>query len=236
MMDSGWSRQRTIVSMVDHASVASEQFRKLQARMRALKRATGGRLSSVVVTSPLMGEGKTTCAANLAVALATEPGHRVLLLDCDLRKPQLHSFLQEDPPLGLLDLLNGRKSSEEVAVRMPGGNLDVIVLRSEDRRNGNRLHTLPIERLKVVLKSLEARYDFIVCDGPPLLPSADAGALVDVCDGALLVVRAGVTSRPATAKAIQAIDKQKLIGFLLNAVPEKRMDKYYYKYQSEEDG
>ena len=117
---------------------------------------------------------------------------------------------------------------------MPGGNLDVIVLSSQDRRNGNRIPTLPIERLKAILKSLEARYDFIVCDSPPLLPSADAGALVDVCDGALLVIRAGMTSRPATAKALQAIDKNKLIGFLLNAVPEKRMEKYYYRYYSEE--
>jgi len=234
-MEGSWNSDNPLVALHDQSSVIGEQFRKLQARMRALKRATEGKLSSIVVTSPLMGEGKTTCAANLAVSLAAEPGRRVLLLDCDLRKPQVHSFLDKVPTAGLLDLLDGRKESDDVAITMPGGNLDVIVLSARDRRNGTRPTSLPIERLKAVLKSLQSRYDFVVCDAPPLLPSADAGALVDICDGTILVVRSGVTPRPAATKALEAINKNKLIGFLLNAVPRKRMANYYYKYYSEEE-
>jgi len=229
-----WIDTEMLVTLFDESSVACEQFRKLQAKLRALKHATEGKLVSIVVTSPLMGEGKTSCAVNLAVALAQEPGRRVLLVDCDLRKPRVHSYIQEPPPTGLLDVLQGKVSSKEATVTMPGDSLDIISLTSSGSSNGHAPHSLPIEQLKDLFKSLAPKYEFIVCDAPPLLPTADGVALVDICDGALIVVRAGLTPRPAAARALASIDKKKMIGFLLNAVPEARMGSYYYKYYGTE--
>src|SRR5262245_45803096 len=100
MLSSGWVRDEILVSLYDQTGMGGEQFRKLQVKLRALKHATGGSLSSVVVTSPLMSEGKTACATNLALALSLEPARRVLLLDCDVRKPRIHTFLDRTPERG----------------------------------------------------------------------------------------------------------------------------------------
>lgn len=228
MADGTWVDDGILVTLYDEAGVAGEQFRKLQARLRALKHALGGNLVTIVVTSPLMGEGKTACATNLAIALAHEPGRRVLLTDCDVRKPKIQGFLNERAGAGLLDVLEGGTTIEEAVVRMPGGNLDILPLAGPRWSNGNRPHALPIEKVKDVLSGVKDRYEFIVCDAPPLLPTADAGALVDICDSALMVVRAGVTPRPAAAQALAGINKNKLVGFLLNGVPTEKMRGYYY--------
>ncbi|HET9481604.1 MAG TPA: AAA family ATPase [Candidatus Polarisedimenticolia bacterium] len=235
MTEGIWARDEVLVSLFDQAGLAGEQFRKLQARLRALKNATGGSLTTIVVTSPLMGEGKTACAANLAVALSGEPDRRVLLLDCDVRKPRVHAFLEQAPRRGLLDLLEGRCKFSEAVMTMPGGTLDVVTLPAPSAGNGARPHSLPIEQLKVLLGSLKKNYEFIICDSPPLLPTADAGALADICDGTIMVIRAGATPRPAAARALASINKQKLIGFLLNGVLESRMGSYYYKYYGEDE-
>ena len=235
MLSGSWVKSEILVSLYDQTSMGGEQFRKLQVKLRALKHATAGRLTSVVITSPLMGEGKTACATNLALALSFEPTRRVLLIDCDIRKPKIHTFLQSPPVRGLLDVLAGKSSPEETVVTMPGGNLDVMALPYAAGVNGGRPHGLPIEKLKDLLLILGPRYEFIICDAPPVLPTADASGLVDICDGAIMVVRSGVTPRPAAAKALDSVNKAKLIGFLLNGVPESRMGRYYYKYYTEVD-
>lgn len=231
MPDGAWTRNGMLVSLYDQNSMAGEQFRKLQVKLRALKHATGGKLSTIVVTSPLMGEGKTACALNIAIALSHDQSdRRVLLIDCDVRKPKVHTFLENPPARGLLDLFDGRGTVKELAMTMPGRMLDIVVIPPATGANGSRPHSLPIEKLKELLKSLVPHYEFIICDAPPILPTADAGGLVNICDGALMVVRAGVTPRPATGKALAAVDKTKLIGFVLNGVRESRMGRYYYKY------
>ncbi len=231
-----WAHREILVSLLDEQGMAGEQFRKLRVKLRALKTATGGSLVSVVITSPLTGEGKTACAANLAITLSREKGSRVLLMDCDARKPRIHEFLEVTPEHGLLDVLDGHCTDAEATVSMPGGTLDVISMASAYNANGHGRPTeLPLERLKKRIAELTPSYDFIVVDAPPLLPTADAGGLVNICDGALLVVRAGTTPRPAVTRALASMDKAKLIGFLLNGVPERGMGRYYYKYYSEKE-
>ena len=229
--DNSWVRDGMLVSLYDQNGMAGEQFRKLQVKLRALRHATGDKLSTIVVTSPLMGEGKTACALNIAIALSYDQSdRRVLLVDCDVRKPKVHTFLENKPVRGLLELLDGKASLADLTMTMPGRNLDIIAIPPTLGSNGSRPHSLPIEKLKELFRSMVPQYEFIVCDGPPILPTADAAGLVNICDGALMVVRAGVTPRPATGKALSAVDKTKLIGFVLNGVPESRMGRYYYKY------
>ncbi len=230
-----WAKEGILVSLYDEAGLAGEQFRKLQVKIRALRRAAGGRLASIAVTSPLTGDGKTACSANLAIALSREPGRKVLLLDCDLRKARIGRFVEPPPARGLADVLAGRAAIEETAVEMPGGVLDVVAAGSL-RDNGGPPRALRAERLKELLAELADRYEFVVCDAPPLLPTADAAALSEICDGTLLVIRAGATPRPAAARALASVNKQKLIGFLLNAVPESQLGRYYYSGYDDGEG
>jgi len=226
-----WIENELLVALNDRAGMAGEQYRRMRIRIEALKETLGGTLKLILVTSPMMGEGKTATAANLALDLAGEEGRKVLLVDVDMRKPRVHTFFRSLPAAGLGDVLVGGVPVKDAIASVENSNLDVLVLpKGSDRR----IDPLPMERLKAIFTDLRSRYDIIVCDAPPVLPIADTAALARLADGILLVVRAAVTPRQAVARALNIIDRNKLIGFVLNAVPERTLDRYYYSYAFED--
>lgn len=226
-----WIDNELLVALHDRAGMAGEQYRRMRIRLEGLRETLGGTMRLILVTSPMMGEGKTATAANLALSLAEEEGRKVLLVDCDMRKPRLHSFFRSVPAAGLGDVLVGGVSLDDAIAPVEGTNLDVLVLpKGSDRR----IDPLPVDRLKAIFQELRARYDFVVCDAPPVLPIADTAALAHLADGILLVVRAGMTPRQAVARTLKGIDRNRLIGFVLNAVPERTLDRYYYSYHADE--
>jgi capsular exopolysaccharide synthesis family protein len=226
-----WNDNELLVALNDRSGMAGEQYRRMRIRIETLRETLGGTLKLILVTSPMMGEGKTATAANLALDLAGEEGRKVLLVDVDMRKPRIHSFFRSVPGAGLGDVLVGGVPLKEAIASVENSNLDVLVLpRGSDRR----IDPLPMERLKSVFTELRSRYDLIVCDAPPVLPIADTAALARLADGILIVVRAGVTPRQAVARTLTIIDRNKLIGFVLNAVPERTLDRYYYSYRFED--
>jgi capsular exopolysaccharide synthesis family protein len=227
-----WKDSEVLVALHDRAGMGGEQFRKMCIRLEGLQETLGGTMRVILVTSPLMGEGKTATAANLALTLSREEARRVVLVDCDVRKPRLYSLFREPPAVGLVELLMGSARASEVVQRTETGSLDVITL---PRGSDPRIDPLPVDRLRSVLQELRERYDFVVCDAPPVLPIADTAALARLADGAILVVRAGMTPRHSVTHTLQMIDKQKLIGFVLNAVSERSIQKYYYKYHAEDE-
>jgi len=222
-----WGEKEVLVSLYDRTGLAGEQYRNLGLRIEGLKEALNGELNVLAVTSPLMGEGKTSTAANLAIALATGEGRRVVLLDGDLRNPNVWSLFEKPPAKGFLDLLLGRANVSEAIVPTEHGGLDVLAL---PRASERRIEVLPVDRVRSVFKKLKQEYDFIVVDSPPYLPVADTAALVRMADGVVLVVRAGQTPRAAVQRVLDLIDRQKLIGFVLNAVVGRAVDPYYYPY------
>jgi protein-tyrosine kinase len=201
----------------------AEQFRTLRSRLYQLRGSQP--LKKILVTSSLPADGKTFLANNLAQAFVQQPDRRVLLIDADLRRSRLHVPLGAPTSPGLSEYLRGE--ADEMAVIQHGqeGNLFLIA-------GGNEV-TDPSEllsngRLKLLLDRLTPVFDWIIMDSPPCLPVADATALGDLCDGVLLVVRAGSTPLEAAQKASQELQGRNVLGVVLNAVDKKHAYPHYY--------
>lgn len=183
-------------------------------------------LRSLFVTSAQAGEGKTTTAANLAIATA-QTGKRVVILDADLRRPRVHQIFGLDNRRGLTDLV------------LQGGGHFGEFLRETGVRNCWALTSGPLPpnpdavltstRFRQMVDQLAASADLLVIDGPPVLPTADAGHLAHLADGTILVVNARRTRRAAAARALAALQHAAgaVVGAVLNQVPDRSVDAYY---------
>ncbi len=219
-------------------SIGIEAFRNL--RTSLIWSDGGEALKTLVVTSAAPGEGKTLTAANLAVTLAYD-GLRVLLVDCDIRRPRVHGMFHLPRAPGLMELLTASTapgSPPLPAIRdtsitglsvLPCGALP-----------SNAANLLSGTRMRVLLQELREQFDIIVLDTPPVLATADAGIVASLTDGVLLVVRAGTTDRNAAQRACQQLANvgARVIGTVLNdpgGEVAKEGDYYYpYDYAAEE--
>src|SRR5262249_41619977 len=193
-------------------------------------------LRTLVVTSAAPGDGKTLTAANLSASFAHD-GLRVLLVDCDVRRPQLHGLFRAPRSPGLLDLLapptkptgGGEVRSLSLADVVDDNNDPIAhVVRSTPFRGLSLLTcgTLPTNasnllsgvRMRALLKVLTERFDLVILDTPPVLATADAGILGSLSDGVLLVVRAGQTDRSAAQRATAQLASSgaRVLGVVLN--------------------
>jgi len=192
-------------------SPTAEQYRAL--RTRIVHADTGGPVNLLLVTSPGRGEGKTLTAANLALTMAQEYQQRICIVDGDLRTPQIHSLFGLPEAPGLADVLAGRAALEEALVTIDDYHLTVLPAGAAGTHPAELLGTVTMRRL---LDTLRSQFDRIVIDAPAAAPLADVGILTPLVDSVLLVVRAGVTSKPAIQDAINSIDQAKLLGVVLN--------------------
>jgi polysaccharide biosynthesis transport protein len=169
----------------------------------------------VAVTSAGPGEGKSTVAANLALALA-QKGGAVLLLDTDLRRPVQHQMFGLDRAPGLADVLVG-DISVHAAVRNARGSLDVLTCGT---KAPNPTELLAGTAFADLLADVRERYDAIVIDTPPILAVTDAGVVAHVADGLMVVARAGVTDRFALSWGVEQLRKMRapLLGLVLNGM------------------
>jgi len=209
----------------DPATHGAEQFRTLRSRLYQLR--GNQTLRTILVTSSIPGEGKTFVANNLAQAIVRQPDRRALVIDADLRRPRLHVPLGAPLAPGLTDYLRGEADELHVIQHgqegnlcfMPGGN--EVTNPSELLSNG---------RLKILLDRVTPVFDWVILDSPPCLPVADASVLADLCDGVLLIVRAGSTPCEVAQKACQELQGRNIIGVVLNAVEKNHLyDSYYYE-------
>jgi capsular exopolysaccharide synthesis family protein len=188
---------------------------------------------TVLVTSPQPNEGKTCTSLNLALALARQ-GARVLIIDADLRKPDIAESLGVDNGTGLSGVLTGAYSLESSLrqVEMP---LDLSVL-AAGPRPPNPSELLSSPAMERILRELNERFDHIVLDSPPLLMVTDATILSTLVDGVILVVESGLTSRDALLRAHKTIKISggRVLGVVLNKVNLRQngYNRYYAKYYS----
>jgi tyrosine-protein kinase Etk/Wzc len=219
-------------------SIGIEAFRNL--RTSLIWSDGGEALKTLVVTSAAPGEGKTLTAANLAVTLAYD-GLRVLLVDCDIRRPRVHGLFHLPRAPGLMELLTA--STGPGAPRLPAIRDTSVVGLSVlpcGALPSNAANLLSGTRMKVLLQELREQYDIIVLDTPPVLATADAGIVASLTDGVLLVVRAGTTDKNAAQRACQQLANvgARVIGTVLNdpgGQVAKEGDYYYpYDYAAEE--
>jgi capsular exopolysaccharide synthesis family protein len=201
---------RLVAASAPH-SAAAEQYRSLRAR---LTRAENGRaLRAIIVTSPNKGDGKSLTAANLALTMAQEFQQRVLLLDADLRRPSVHSLFGIAETPGLSDVLMGAVTLDDALVSASEHRLTIMPSGLVPSHPAELLGSAAMRR---VLDTLRTRFDRIIIDMPPVAPLADVAVASSMADGVLMIVRAGVTPKPAIERALGSVDTSKVLGLVLN--------------------
>ncbi|MFH0925797.1 MAG: polysaccharide biosynthesis tyrosine autokinase [bacterium] len=191
---------------------------------------------SFLVTSPVPGDGKTLTAVNLGITL-TQTGSKVVLVDADLRHPQLCTIFNMDKSsLGLSDYLKGSVGLEDIIKTTSINNLSVI---PSGTLLPNPAELLSLESLKGLVSQLKERFDHIIFDSPPLVVITDSTILANSLDGVILVIRANRTTLETINKAKQllTIAKSKIIGVVLNDVDIRREGYYHYSkyYHTQND-
>lgn len=205
----------------------AEQFRTLRSRLYQLRGTQS--LRTLLVTSSVPGEGKTFVTANLAQAIVRQPDRRALIIDADLRCARLHLPLGAPTSPGLSDYLRGEADEMSVIQHGQEGSLCFIAGGSEVTDPSELLSN---GRLKKLLDRVTPVFDWVILDSPPCVPVADASILADLCDGVLLVVRAGSTPSDVAERARQELQGKNVVGVVLNAVDEAGMygSAYYQGY------
>ena len=202
-----------LVSFFQPDSMASEQFRKL--RTYLLRGNITQSLKTIMVTSATEKEGKSTVAANLATGIARDLQAHALLLDCDLRNPTLASWFGIKDGKGLCEYLTGnaeipellRKTEVERLSILPGGSVQ-----------DNPVELIGSKKMGALIQELKSRYDdrYVILDSTPLLATAEPEVLAKWVDGIVIVVRACITPRETVRQAIASLEKEKILGFVLN--------------------
>ncbi|GAB3630727.1 polysaccharide biosynthesis tyrosine autokinase [Microbacterium shaanxiense] len=182
----------------------------------------------IVITSPLPGDGKSTTASNLAIALASS-GKRVVLIDGDLRRPMIGTIFGLGKTAGLSDVLAGRASINEVAQRYGNGNLLIV---GAGQIPPNPSEVLGSERMRELLHAV-AQEAIVIIDAPPLIPVTDAAVLTHSADGAIIVSTVGRTTYEVLGRALSNLERAdaRALGIVLNRVPRRGAGATYYGYQ-----
>jgi capsular exopolysaccharide synthesis family protein len=215
---------RPLIVQDDPRSPRAESFRTLRTNLQFLEVGQGGR--SFIVTSSIQSEGKSTTTANLAIALA-DSGVRVLLVDADLRRPKVASYMGLEGSVGLTDVLIGRVPLEDVVQEWGRSRLSVLPAGTVPPNPSELLGSAAMGRL---IADLRSKYDVVLFDTPPLLPVTDAAILSRFVGGAILVVAAGRANRHHVGGAISALENvgSKVSGIVLTMLPTKGPDAYGY--------
>ncbi|WP_253194242.1 CpsD/CapB family tyrosine-protein kinase [Gordonia sp. i37] len=207
----------------DSSGIAVEQFRRLRINLGFID--VDKPIRSLVITSASEGEGKTTVAVNLALALASAQ-KRVLLVDGDLRRPAIARFLGLSSAIGLTGFLRGDEVEDQIQT---SAHIGVDVMASGPEAP-NPAELLGSDRLKLFITNVGRTYDFVVVDAPPIGPVADALVLGEVVDGVLLVSRVGVGTKAGlrAASAELASSPSNVCGVLVNGVGRSTIGYGYY--------
>jgi succinoglycan biosynthesis transport protein ExoP len=203
-------------------SPVSEAFRALRTNLEFSS--VDSPIKTILVTSSGEGEGKTTIASNLAIILS-QGGKKVLLLDADLRRPNVHKQFSIPNRVGLSDLIRGRLDVGDV-VQVPENNKKLSIITSGSLPP-NPAELLGSSRMGAILDSLKNQFDVIVVDTPPMLVS-DAQILSSRVDGMLFVIRPGKTHIDVAKSPLEELKRigARVIGVVLNRIPRNRG--YYY--------
>jgi len=172
----------------------------------------------VLCTSTIPGEGKSFVVSNYALSVATS-GEKVLLIDCDIRRPKAHEYFDLEVNYGISDVLLGERKVEDVILKDVEKNLDLLPAKISD----NNITELFLgHRIKKLLESLKKKYDLIILDTPPLLATSDAAILSEHSNGVIFVCGYGMVSKKELIKAKKMLTQAdvRLYGVVVNKIEE----------------
>ncbi len=214
-----------LIMWTDPETPECEQFRTL--RTQIMHEAASRPLQVMAVTSALAGEGKTSTVLNLAASMARSGETRVLVVDGDMRRPNVAAYLGLRPARGLGEALAGDSSPWESLLRLEDSAFYLLPVR---REIANPTELLSSSRMVELLATLRRYFDYILIDSPPVLPFADARLLTNLADAAILVIRAGMAPHDVVEKSIAAISPHKILGVVLNGAEDLQEANYYHYY------
>jgi succinoglycan biosynthesis transport protein ExoP len=215
---------KPLIVQDDPQSVRAEAFRTLRTNLQFLEVESGPR--SFVITSSIPSEGKTTTSANLAITLA-DSGAQVVIIDGDLRRPKLASYMGLEGAVGLTDVLIAR--AELADALQPWGRGNLVVLPA-GTIPPNPSELLGSRAMASLIETLEEEFDVVLIDLPPLLPVTDAALVSKLTRGAIVIVAAGRTQKGELAGAIATLENvgANVAGIVLTMMPTKGPDAYGY--------
>lgn len=221
---------KPLITQAAPQSPRAESFRQLRTNLQFAH--VSHQSKTVLVTSSLPGEGKSTTATNLAIALA-QAGQSVALVDADLRRPMVGEYLGLERNVGLTTVLVGRTDLEDAL--QPWGQDNLYVLAS-GQVPPNPSELLGSQAMRELLLRLESSFDAVIIDAPPLLPVTDSAVLAQLVGGVVLVVgsqKVRSTDLEKSLAALEMVDAD-LLGIVLNRLPVKGPDAYAYTYYSDD--
>jgi protein-tyrosine kinase len=217
---------RRLITVSDGKSLISEQFRTMRTNITFA--APDHEVRTILVTSSIPGEGKSTTAANLGVVFAQED-KRVLIIDADLRKPTLHYAFGIFNVIGLSSVLTRKNAFYDAIQETTVTGLNLL---PSGPIPPNPAELLASKTMDALFEELKKLYDIIIVDAPPVLPVTDAQILSNKCDGTLLIANAGIVTKEVVIKAKSTLvgSQARIMGVVLNNYKIAKNRKRYYQY------
>ncbi|HDQ41830.1 MAG TPA: tyrosine-protein kinase family protein [Desulfonatronum sp.] len=220
----------TLVAATDPQSPMAEEYRKLKEMVIKLTR--GDQIkNTLMITSAMIGEGKTTTALNLAISLAQEYDHTVLLIDADLRKPSIGRYLDLGPKPGLTECLLDNAAVPDLLIKTGIGKLVIL---PAGRVASNRGELFSSRKMRDLVQEMKHRYAdrYIIIDTPPVLPFAETRTLSGIVDSVVMVVKSGLSTLENIQDATEAMRGANILGLVYNhARPDSLSSSYSYYYK-----
>lgn len=225
--DSG-AMKEPLLTQTGHQSPRAESFRQIRTNLQFAK--VNSTSKTMLVTSSLPGEGKSTTATNMAIAMAQD-GQRVALVDADLRRPMVAEYLGLEGKAGLTTALVG--TARVTDLLQPWGDQELYVLTS-GQVPPNPSELLGSSAMDGIIRELEGLFDVVIIDAPPLIPVTDATVLAQKGHGVVLVVGSGRVKKHDIEKSLESLSLvgANVMGIVLNLLPTKGPDAYAYTYYS----
>lgn len=217
-----------LVMRDDPSSLSAEAFRTLKINLDFFN--VDNNLKTLAITSSSPGEGKSTAIANLAIAFA-QAGKRVVLVDCDFRRPTVHKTFNLSNSKGITDMLIAKLPNLDFTTFSGTENLYILPC---GVKPPNPAELLSSRKMELLIESLKAKFDLVLLDIPPVLPVADSRIICGKVDGVILLCTYGKTQKEDILRCKHELTKinAKLIGSVLNKIPEGE-HKYGYYYNNE---
>lgn len=219
-----------LVNLNDPHSPTAEEYRKLKSVLVKLTKGDGFFKNTIMVTSAVPNEGKTLTALNLAISLAQEFDHTVLLVDADLRRPSIQSYLNVNSKCGFSDYLLGEIDIGDTIIGTGIGKLSVI---PAGRTIPNPVELFTSHKMRDLIEEMKYRYNdrYLIFDTPPILPFAETRSLAHLVDGVLFVVKERLASQENIKEAVEALKGCELLGIIYNDAMLDRHDERYSYYR-----